>query len=72
MNNWYCSNCKTWNDMHKTRCGFCSQGKPENKENVNDISKGVDDLSQKLHNVIDRLTIFQKKKLYHWLEDNII
>lgn len=72
---WLCNKCYSWNSSSKTRCAFCSAPKPvqdEQKETPIPESVAEDNLTQQLHNIVEKLSPLQKKKLYRWFEDNIL
>ena len=70
---WLCDKCHSNNEIGKTRCGFCSAPQPSIPV-FNSASETDNDakLTQQLHNIIEKLTSLQKKKLYRYLEDNFL
>jgi len=75
MNNkWFCPKCSSWNENEKSRCSFCSNPKPI----IAVIPKAIieeqnnNDLTQQLHNAIEKMSPQQKRKLFRWLEDNVL
>ena len=72
---WLCNKCHSWNGGDKTRCSFCSEPRPvQDAQSEMTAPEAVadDKLTQQLHNIVEKLTPIQKKKLYRWLEDNVL
>jgi hypothetical protein len=70
---WLCPKCHSKNEMGKNRCGYC--GAPQPLIPASDIESEADKeakLTQQLHNIIEKLTMLQKKKLYRYFEDNVL
>ena len=71
---WLCEKCHSNNELSKTRCGFCGNPQP----NVSTTTQENQDaevetkLLQQLHSHIEKMTPLQRRKLYRWLEDNIL
>lgn len=69
---WLCNGCHTTNPDEKPRCGFCGKEKPRQFD-LNAAEAVEDDkLGNQLHSIIEKLTPLQRKKLYRYLEDNIL
>ena len=71
MNKWRCEHCNTFNDEDKPRCGLCSTPRPEKLTFESNKARTVD-LTQQLHNIIERLTPLQQKKTLRYFEDNFL
>ncbi len=70
---WLCEKCHSNNETGKTRCGFC--GAPQPLIPVNGVESEAEreaTLTQQLHNIIEKLSSLQKKKLYRYFEDNVL
>jgi hypothetical protein len=65
---WLCVKCNTWNPGIKSRCGFCSQTKPGAE--TQDLA--LEKITKDLHNTIEKLTSKDKKRMWRWLEDNVL
>lgn len=71
MNNWYCTKCHVNNAGEVSRCSFCGAPKPGELVNSRD-SEEDNRLSKALHEVIEKLTPFQKRSMWAWLENNVL
>jgi len=67
---WFCTKCKTWNGDRKDKCSWCGT----KNESVTPTGPAPADikLTQDLHKAIDKLNIKAKRKLWAWLEDNVL
>lgn len=71
---WLCTRCHSWNSFRTNRCSFCSNPKPGNSDKIAEQQEQETEnkLTQQLHNVIEKMSIPQKKKTLRWFEDNIM
>ena len=71
---WICTKCSSWNTGTVSRCSFCSEPRPapvgEAAETPTDVK--LDGMTQRLHNIVEKLTPLQKQKLFRWFEDNVL
>ena len=70
MERWKCNKCQSFNSGTVNRCSFCNTPKTNINENVindNDIK-----LLNTIHNLVEKMTPIQRRKLYRWMEDNIL
>lgn len=74
--NWKCNKCKTHNPPHATRCVFCSTPRPSDEEQqkfqeTNAMEPDLK-LKQQIHNHIEKMNPGSIRKLWRWMEDNLI
>jgi hypothetical protein len=71
---WLCTRCHAWNTYRATRCSFCSNPKPGNSGETAEQQdqEAGNKLTQQLHNIIEKMTLSQKRKTLRWFEDNVI
>ena len=67
-NRWLCVGCNSWNPKSIPRCSFCSKGRAS--EETSDTA--VEKLTKDLHNTIEKLNPRDRKRMWRWLEDNVL
>jgi len=69
---WRCSKCRTMVKNEYHRCSFCGQTKPKEEElNKPDNSAEIK-LTQNIHNCVEKMNYNAKRRMFAWLEDNIL
>lgn len=69
---WQCLPCHTWNENEKTRCSFCSRPRQESEKIAENAPNPDDKLRQQVHQIIEKMDGRALRRLFNWLEDNIL
>ena len=71
---WLCEKCHSNNELSKTRCGLCGNSQPNTALSTqeNQDAEVETKLLQQIHNIVEKMTPTQRRKMYRWLEDNIL